>query len=126
MKKRKKKFFVLKIGMFDLSVYFYVNFTDEEQFKHLSKRKKLTDYDKEQLQMDDTVGYNYKTEYGTQVIRLRKFENTPEDIGVLIHEILHCVIDFTERVGIKFSHDSEEVFTYGLEDLLVKALKKLK
>lgn len=44
------------------------------------------------------------------------------DIPVLVHELMHLVSGVLEARGLKFSRDSEETYTYSVENLLRRVL----
>lgn len=53
------------------------------------------------------------------------FENSAVGIGIFNHELLHMVFNSLEVVGMKFSNDSEEAYTYFAGYLTEKILDKL-
>jgi hypothetical protein len=53
------------------------------------------------------------------------FRNSPAGIALLSHEIFHLVCAIFRDIGMKFSEDSEEAFTYYLQYLTENILNKL-
>lgn len=74
-------------------------------------------------------GYNY-TGHTLDLINgvlvyLYHIPQTPDDYGVLAHEIAHAVFRLTQKVGIEYSSASEEAYTYLTEFLTRKVLSVL-
>ena len=61
----------------------------------------------------------------TFIVALKKFGGTPDDVGILSHEMLHVACAILRDVGMKLNSGSEEAYTYLHEWLLVEALKYL-
>jgi hypothetical protein len=60
------------------------------------------------------------------VVRLASFDGSPKAMALLAHELLHAVVYVMGAIGIKLSEDSEEAFTYALQDITAQALEVLK
>ncbi|MFA6282312.1 MAG: hypothetical protein WCY05_07425 [Candidatus Omnitrophota bacterium] len=69
--------------------------------------------------VDQTAGKDY------HYLIFDKLGNTPKDIGVFNHEMLHLVFSVFSIIGIKYSDDSEEAFAYYLSYLTEKILNKV-
>ncbi|HMT01783.1 MAG TPA: hypothetical protein PKD00_00495 [Burkholderiales bacterium] len=63
---------------------------------------------------------------GQTLLWLKEEPNNPETLAILNHEIFHCVCFIMEKVGIKFSDDSDEAFAYLIEYVSKQIYKKLK
>ena len=77
---------------------------------------------------EGNAGENFFLEKDKKTVRciwLEKFDHTAKDIAVLIHELLHFTFDVLIDRGIKYCNDSEETFTYFLENLYVKSIKAM-
>ena len=54
-----------------------------------------------------------------------KFDNSPSGVGVLNHELLHLVFSVLNSVGMVYTPESEEAYTYYLNYLTERTLEKL-
>jgi len=54
-----------------------------------------------------------------------KFDNTPAGIGTFNHELLHLVFSVLDNVGMVYTLESEEAYTYYLNYLTERILEKL-
>lgn len=92
--------------------------------KYIEKKKKykLNDEEKEKLWMEGE-GRTVQLEGGQIIIRLRK-EKTKIGIDLphLIHEISHAVFFTMDKIGVKHTYDSDEVFAYYSAYLTREAL----
>jgi len=62
----------------------------------------------------------------TFIVALKSWDaKNPEDIGVLVHEMLHVTAALFREIGMKLNSGSEEAYTYFHEWLVVEALKGL-
>ncbi len=61
-----------------------------------------------------------------RLIWLRKFTWTAHEMGLLIHELSHCVNAVLKDVGFNFSSDSEEAYTTYLQRLSTEAFWKMR
>lgn len=102
----------IKIPMYFTRFIFCIGKFDIDDFKKTLIKKdkffKEVDYEHSCPDMDDYEGSQWC--FGnTIVIHV-------EDVGVnkVSHEILHGVFDVARTIGMKFSHDSEEFYTYML------------
>lgn len=54
-----------------------------------------------------------------------KFDNTPSGLGTFNHELLHLVFSVLDGVGMIYTPESEEAYTYYLNYLTERVLDKL-
>lgn len=117
-----RKFKVLDSGTFPFDVLLTIGTTPEEISNKLKKFGICVL--KEELRITNQKG---KTWFGENkngswmVCWLRK--KTNDYIPYLVHELLHATFEIMNRAGIKLSDDSDEVFTYELENLTRQSLK---
>ena len=117
MGKSKKSFYVNtiiknKIFPFDLMVSF--NQSDKDFIKSFN------DYDLDFendviLTLEQTKTNQGRTilfPTGPLVMRLNYFPKSPEEFGMLAHEIFHVVEFILQRVNVKLSRKSDECFAY--------------
>lgn len=57
-------------------------------------------------------GFCYQFKGGQLLIVLPELPNTIERLGTLNHEILHAVFFILKKVGVVYSSESEESYTY--------------
>lgn len=55
----------------------------------------------------------------------KTFDNTPSGIGTFNHELLHLVFSVLDGVGMVYTPESEEAYTYYLNYLTEKILEKI-
>lgn len=71
------------------------------------------------------AGQAFMFEQGQTLIRLKVYPTTYKNLATLQHEILHAVSYLMTRIGIKFSDDSEEAYTYMVQYITEKIYEKL-
>jgi hypothetical protein len=88
------------------------------QFNKVMKR--VLDLDVEDMLTGEGVFFAHDTEAGTlAIIGLTDvFRGTPENYGILTHELLHLVFHMLKDRGVFYTAKSEETFTYLLAFLL--------
>lgn len=57
-------------------------------------------------------------------LRIDNFENSPEFLSYLTHELLHVVCHLFRKVGIPLSETSEEAYTYLIANLVNNILSQ--
>ena len=70
-------------------------------------------------------GRTIPTKFSSPLIWLPKIPETAQDVGFLVHELLHTTCAVMGNVGIDFSDSSEEVFAYTIGFLTEKVLEQL-
>jgi len=63
---------------------------------------------------------------GQIILWMEKKPTTPFLLSILAHEIFHCTCFLMDRVGIKYSDDSDEAYAYMIQYLTTKCYEKLK
>lgn len=62
----------------------------------------------------------------TFIVALKSWDpKNPEDVGVLVHEMLHVTASLFRKVGMELYACSEEAYCYFHEWLCVEAMKRL-
>lgn len=123
IKKTKPKFCLIEKTIFPFDILIAVS-TLEEVIEYIEKNKDydLCDEEKEKLEMSGN-GKATMLRGGQTIIRL---PHQKTDIGIdlcdLSHEIAHAVYFICERVGVKHTDDSDEVFAYYQAYVMRKAL----
>lgn len=112
---RKKKHFRIGHGTYPFDIAFYVNYSDEEMIKHLSKYCEVHKDDIDLLRRKDGRGRTVMLNGGQTVLSIGDCPTFDIMTGVVAHELLHAVNFLFDRVGIKYDViTSEEAFTYQL------------
>lgn len=91
----------------------------------------IQDQEKFEVDDDENLGgyYSFKKTIPLlnvkRIIWLPSFKNTPLDIGILGHELLHYTIRTLSNKGIRMCPESEEAYTYLFDTTLSTCLKVL-
>jgi len=99
---------VISIGQSDNDLYMEIkeNVSKKEFKKYMSKQI--------------SIATTHKMSSGAILIR---FKEDIDDPGIVAHEAFHAVIFLLEKIGMKFSSDSEEAYAYLIEYLTNQILK---
>ena len=73
-----------------------------------------------QLQKDPSNG-SYSIYDNLKVIHIKQIDHLPKLMAVLSHEVLHCVVDIMDEIGVKLCYNSEEAYTY-LQGYLIEII----
>jgi hypothetical protein len=122
-KKKKGKYFIVPLHIYPFDVLVSVGQTDKEFEKLLSKYGVLNDF---KYQMDNTTRVGKFVMFGDSrvVLRFKYYPTTPKIIATVSHESQHAVFAMFDVIGIKFSQESEESYTYTTGYLVEEILKK--
>lgn len=74
---------------------------------------------------DEEDAVTYDTDAGNFVF-MHKFDDSPTDIGVLVHELCHVTFNVLNGRGVKEEPGSEEAAAYLLDHLVEKCIKHLR
>ena len=107
---------------------FYIMVSLGEKQKELSKalKKQKVNCNKECVKVPGSAGYFMPFSNSVLLIRAKAFPTSPTAMGILQHEILHCVFYIMKMVGIKLGDKSEEAYTYLHEHITEEVLKRIK
>lgn len=98
---------------------------DEGQFrKHLDKFG--AEYDESLALHGHVVGRATLLSCNRSVIRLVRFPSTPNDHGILAHEIFHIVDFLLGRIGLTLTDSSGEAYAYLLGYITEQIYRHLK
>lgn len=117
--------FIVKIGLFSQQVMFHfgnINLLKEQLAKYFEEYEYINILN--DIKSKIVFGSTYCLPKGVLVYMPNR-PKTDEDYGTLAHEILHAVFNITEKVGIEYSPEGEEVYTYLMQALMQAALKEL-
>jgi hypothetical protein len=124
MKNKKSRFCLIEKTIFPFDILIAVS-TLEEIIKYIEKNKNydLCDEEKEKLEMQGN-GKAVMLKGGQTIIRLKPQKTSLGiDIADLAHEIEHAVFFICDKIGIKHTDDSDEVFAYYQAFITREALK---
>lgn len=72
--------------------------------------------------LDENGGLCYTLSRHCILIRLKDKPNDPASIAILVHELTHATNSILRMIGMEFSEDSEEAYTYHTEWLVRETL----
>jgi hypothetical protein len=111
----------LSVYPFDLLVSF--NEKDDEVFNKLNElgaNVEMSDIETKTTQAGKSILFSTNH----SLIRIPIFTGTPNDYGVLAHEIFHIAEFVLNRVGITHSSDSNESFAYLIQYITKEIYKE--
>lgn len=123
MKREKKLNFIVPLVIYPFDVMVSVGQSDDELKESLSKFN---------CEWDESMSYigNGRfiiNENNQSIIRLANYPETYFELGVLAHEIFHCVTHVLNRIGMKFIlYKSDEAYSYLIGYLTEEIYNKLK
>lgn len=115
---------IVNCGIFPLDVMFSLGETDDE-LREILRNKGIKVKKSNLLFKDKWRGLNHRFKDGSQIIRMRKVPYHVEDFGVLLHEIFHASHFIINRVGIKLTDSSEEIYAYLIEYFYEKIVNEI-
>jgi len=136
MKKNKKNIFKKKTFLLDIDTYrnhcivvLNGDFSDiEKQIKKYNNDINLK-YIEENRKDFETIKIKDGILFFTLPVGFAMVINVQsswiETVGVVTHECLHLVHYLFRRVGISFTEESEEAYTYLQQNLIIKILKEI-
>ena len=117
-------FAVVGYGGYPFDVLVAVGATPKQVAAKL-KRLGATSWSESDVTYGGAGNTTFSKEDHRTVVQLRRFDHSPYWHGVLAHEVAHAVCFLMERVGIKMTDESEEAYTYAIQDITSKILKAL-
>ena len=91
----------------------------EENLKHIEENK--VEYDKHELKLG-ALFPEFPKGFAMIITVQPSWINT---VGIVTHECLHLVASIARKVGLDFSPESEEAFTYLHQELTEQILAKI-
>lgn len=123
----KKEYYLVKGTVFPFDILITL-FDDDKLIKFIEKTMgyELDQEEKNKLPMNG-VGRSIMLKGGQTIIRLRKEKTIlGYDLPTLAHEIEHAIFFIMDKVGIKHTEDSDEVFAYYQAYVLRECLENFK
>lgn len=108
-------------------IYLIKDFTFEEMKKYFQKK-----YPKAEDLYHHNGDYHFFSVINDQegvedfYVCVKNFNWRIPDLGLLSHEVLHLVFLSLQRIGIKYSENSEEAFTYYFDGILQNFMEALR
>lgn len=119
--------FTVEIDLFEQQVMFHfgdIELLKEQLAKYFEEHQYKGILEDIKSKEGVSLGTTYSMPKGTLVYMPNRPE-TDRDYGVLAHEILHVVFRIMEKVGIEYSPEGEETYTYLMQALMQSALEAL-
>lgn len=122
LKRKNKLNKIVPLEVYPFDIMFSFNETDDELRSTFNKYNII-----ESNYFESTLkrGKCSVLDTGQIVIRLKNYPDSPEEYGYLAHEIYHAVNFLMEKIGVKFSEDSEECFAYLIAFITTKIHKEI-
>ena len=102
-------------------IYLVYNFDDKEGAQFLKENTWETEWNP----LHDGVWVRSRTP-GVHYIMIRQRGVDSDTLSLLAHECLHLTFAVLYDAGFKYSEDSEEAFTYFLQNILFQCLEVFK
>lgn len=115
----------IKIPVYNDKCHILWPYDKGEAIKWLEK-KKLSTTEFDLLENNAAVGSTlyFDKKKGGAVIFLKKWNSTPKDYAVLVHEIVHAASFMIDNIGLEESRKVPETLCYLVDYMFEKALKK--
>lgn len=119
--------FILKLAPYKHDILFALEETPEALSLYMRRH---LGYSKEGVStippFTDTMnGHMCMFDNGQSLIRLNRLPLSPMTTAVLVHEIVHAVSKILRRVGIEHTEETEEAYTYAIQDVTERAFRKI-
>mgnify|MGYP001593908611 FL=1 len=125
------KIFQIYEPLFKTQPILITNCSYSELAKYLKKKYGVEEKDDCITTAGQCLTYlDTKTESTLRIIYLKKLDKKPENLGVLIHELLHLVVRVLEDRGVPLIKDvrnmpGDETAAYLMEFYFLEVLKKI-
>ena len=120
---KKPKFLLIRSSVFPYDILF-TTATDDEVIRYIEKNKnyELSDSEKELLPISGD-GRTVMLNGGQTIVRVKSVKTKIGiDLVIVAHELQHAVFLILDRMGVKHTIDSDEVYSYYLAYLMRKVL----
>lgn len=114
--------FKLPLVIYPVNLECFFGCSDVQVDDYIKKHYNLSNWN---LSLRNSDGLFSASDDGVFIIRTRNIPKCPYDFSVLQHELFHAVVNILDRVGIKFSFDSEESYSYLFSYITKKIYEKL-
>jgi hypothetical protein len=120
------RIFVVPHAGYPFDVAVAIGATDEQVREFLEKGTNLSTEEIANIKMHQAgKGRTVMLTSGQTVLRLQKWEATPDDTATLAHEVFHAVTFLMERIGITFCAASDEAYAYAIGNLTLRIVTEL-
>ncbi len=118
-----KEIRVIKMDLFPWDILYTVGTNEKEIFDYLKDKcfYELDSEEREFLKIDGTTKLGRCVKFKNKAILLWVKHKDPT---TLAHEAFHAITFILEAAGVQFSDKSDEVWAYGLEYIMRKAMTK--
>jgi len=106
--------FIVKGTVYPFDVMFSLNQTDDELTAYLRGKTKNYKRSVKELALSSTSqGKSLMTNENQTIVRLIKFDDSPQQKGYLTHEIFHACSFILHEAGVEYKFDiSDEAYAY--------------
>jgi hypothetical protein len=112
-------FKIIPIDVYGHDILISIGQKDDDLYEELKENISKKDFDK-YMSKQKSIATTHKLRTGTILIR---FKDDIDNPGIVAHEAFHAVVFLFKKIGIQFSYESEEAYTYLLEYLVNEILK---
>jgi hypothetical protein len=117
---------VLEFGGYPFDVLLAVGVSTAQVETKLRRLGCVVDEDDRRALEMNSEGRTVMLKNNALVVRVSYAEDSPRFWAILAHELLHAVFFVMGHVGIRLTDESDEAFTYALQDITFKAHRALK
>lgn len=119
---------MMKYKKFSIELYHHVLFLfcpcDAESIQKWARRKGIAE-ELDLSDFDNCEAITISSSHGNLVF-MHNWEDTPEGLGTLTHELCHVTFNVLNERGVKEEAGNEEAAAYLLESLVAKSVKWLR
>lgn len=119
------KNFIIDLKVYPFDVMVSIGQNDNELLKSLLKIKWNIPVDDIKYSCNRTNAMFCLWDNGYGLIRLRNFPKTPEEKGFLAHEVTHYTNHLLDDIGMHWSKESDEAFSYLQQFITTEIYKRI-
>lgn len=123
----KNKNFIIPLVIYPFDLMVSIGESDQKLEKTLSGFLEPDDVIISRWNTDTQKGRYCRFSNNSSLLRLRRMPETPEDFGVLAHEVFHSVTHIMDMVGMKLKlMVSDEAYSYLVGFITEEIYKKIR
>jgi len=128
MNKSKPLNFIIPCVIFPFDIMFSINEPDERLEISLMRYGLDASATLKELETSsNSLGRTIRTDNDQVVVRMKKFDKSPKQLGALSHEIFHAATFVLESAGVDFRMDySDEAYAYLIGYITQSVFEKMK
>jgi hypothetical protein len=117
--------FILKLDPYKHDILFALDETPESLAMYMRRTLHYPNESIESIPPLTTQGNTSMFSKGETLLRLKEVPNGPVYMALLVHEIVHAVSFILRRVGIEHTSETEEAYTYAIQDVTERAFRRI-